>query len=404
MHLGGEFAYDAGAWRVPTQHRKTIDLFRDAHEELLASNVPAVISDDDIVRGLSGWDVKAMNCRNALTADHMDLSSGLPGLAHSACGSVGSDGTYLLPKNGFESIVKWLEHRCHIMYGTRVVDVRRSAAEYIIQCRCLNADGSFVNRTYASTAVFICVPPHCAERWTIVSQWGRAQTHSVIPMPMNRVYALAHTDADADAHARFQTKQSLLGQSILPQQNGWFQPSYTSGRLARFWHNLERTSQAQFQRLVVEETQKQLRLQVRHDTIVSHFWECAFHMWRPNPSFHKARAVELAVMPNLRHLPNVYWCGEAFSSFQGWVEGALETADMALEVFTRARAYILPRCVITHSQVSIEGRIVDVEAISSPQRERLRQCAGQDATDSFYHDLPSRDAWSRIFSLQTGVA
>ena len=29
-------------------------------------------------------------------------------------------------------------------------------------------------------------------------------------------------------------------------------------------------------------------------------------------------------------LPNVFTCGEAFSDYQGWVEGALRSADLVL--------------------------------------------------------------------------
>ena len=53
----------------------------------------------------------------------------------------------------------------------------------------------------------------------------------------------------------------------------------------------------------------------------------AWHLWNPHN-----RSWE--VMPRLRKpVPdaNVYVCGEAFSSNQGWAEGALNTAERMLE-------------------------------------------------------------------------
>lgn len=35
-----------------------------------------------------------------------------------------------------------------------------------------------MNRIYQATSIFICVPPHYAERWTILSQWARAQLYA----------------------------------------------------------------------------------------------------------------------------------------------------------------------------------------------------------------------------------
>ncbi len=51
-----------------------------------------------------------------------------------------------------------------------------------------------------------------------------------------------------------------------------------------------------------------------------HFWNTHLRSWQ--------------VMPRIRHPApdaNVFLCGEAFSAKQGWVEGAVNTAEMTLE-------------------------------------------------------------------------
>ena len=55
----------------------------------------------------------------------------------------------------------------------------------------------------------------------------------------------------------------------------------------------------------------------------------AWHFWNPHVDSRE-------VIPRIRRpLPeaNIYLCGEAFSAAQGWVEGALNTAEMVLEEY-----------------------------------------------------------------------
>src|SRR5690606_244676 len=51
-----------------------------------------------------------------------------------------------------------------------------------------------------------------------------------------------------------------------------------------------------------------------------------WHAWKPNCSPHRIR--QAIVRPFLGH--NIFICGEAFSSEQGWVEGALRSAECVL--------------------------------------------------------------------------
>jgi monoamine oxidase len=53
-----------------------------------------------------------------------------------------------------------------------------------------------------------------------------------------------------------------------------------------------------------------------------HFWNTHLRSWE--------------VMPRIRRPSrdaNVFLCGEAFSAKQGWVEGAINTAEMTLETY-----------------------------------------------------------------------
>ena len=46
-----------------------------------------------------------------------------------------------------------------------------------------------------------------------------------------------------------------------------------------------------------------------------------------------------AIRPHATDLPRLYVAGEAFSSYQAWMEGALETAELALTAFAEDAAF-----------------------------------------------------------------
>ena len=58
--------------------------------------------------------------------------------------------------------------------------------------------------------------------------------------------------------------------------------------------------------------------------------ECGWHYWRPGAD--SVRLIADIVQPNPGH--DLYICGEAYSRWQAWVEGALESAATVVERLT----------------------------------------------------------------------
>ena len=69
--------------------------------------------------------------------------------------------------------------------------------------------------------------------------------------------------------------------------------------------------------------------------IESFYWDQAIHYWKPKINFNLSEAIKHAVYPDPINLPNILIAGEAISGVQGWIEGALQTADMAVEKFSK---------------------------------------------------------------------
>ena len=80
-------------------------------------------------------------------------------------------------------------------------------------------------------------------------------------------------------------------------------------------------------------------------------------MWKPVPQFEIKEAVLNSIRPDPMEMPHIYWAGEANSSFQGWMEGALETADLAVDFFVHNRVS-LPVRQARSDEIVIENRII----------------------------------------------
>ena len=79
----------------------------------------------------------------------------------------------------------------------------------------------------------------------------------------------------------------------------------------------------------------QHNLKIPITKIESFYWDQAIHYWKPQTNFNLIKAVENSIYPDPINLPNLFMAGEAISGVQGWIEGALQTADMAIDNFSK---------------------------------------------------------------------
>lgn len=399
--VGGRLRKCRVPMRVPCEHWRTLKRVSDYSSSSLPELAP-VYHPADRPAGLSVWDTLALARRNPLSADHNDLT-GLAG-ASAAAASI-----ELLPTTkhalvNVPALLDDLSKNVTIAHSTRVVDIRRTPSAYVVQCRCRLGDDAFVNRIYVAPTLFLCVPPRRAERWTIMSQWGRAHMASVQSHPTHHIYG----SMDAQTCFNTRTSDTLLGRSVSEASVKAMLLSETGGRLARFWNHLRLSSYPHFLKTLMEEARRVLHLVVDPSSVTTVHCDSGYHTWRPSPFFVLGKAVAASLMPNPRHLPNVFWCGESHSSYQGWVEGCFETAQAAVNVFYVPSSYAFARREPTKNEVVIEGRIVNVSEWARMHPggavvlEKLR--TNGSATDQFYHAQHSRNAWAILFSLQTAVS
>ena len=108
--------------------------------------------------------------------------------------------------------------------------------------------------------------------------------------------------------------------------------------------------QFQISKEMVQSAQEQVR-EVHGLKFVPEPYTAIYHDWSEDPygaGWHAWKAGEVfwKIMPRMRHVPgeDVHICGEAYSIGQGWVEGALQTAELMLkESFGLKRPKFIPK-------------------------------------------------------------
>lgn len=408
----GTVMYESGPWRVPHDHLRVRALFAEFHKQLIpmstrALKVPPL--DKMVTPGLTTWDVNALETRDALRADALDLDTGYSGQTHSASGSEpysAADPFYVAPE-GFDALVDALvgaiasDDTKALRANHRVLDITRDASEnaYTLALSKRIGHNSFATETVTCKHLFVCVPPGVFKHWSIFKEHAKSMSHAVDPGQLHHVYA-----KDPSMPRGIHVRHPLLGQVISSQydESSWFQASYSGGRIARLWHHLRMLSPSRFLRELSRELKESVGVHLDEDAEYrSHFWPVAFHVWKPVFKFDLTRAVRMAIRPNPASLPNVFVAGEAFSSYQAWMEGALETAELALTAFDNR---LHTQCAMpTFDWVIVEGCVVNVHEWMSRHPGGalpLQNHIGEDVTHLMTHIGHSEQAWAVVHSLK----
>ena len=349
--------------------------------------------------GLSIWDSHVLDL-DVVGADAADRATGYADQTSAASGtdpySTGSRSFFVCPL-GFTELARRMAARVSdARYDHRVADVTRGDAGdgYSVHVSHRAGATRFETMVIPCDVVVVCVPPSACRAWTALRDHARSTLHAVVEGALCHVYVRA--PHPPGVHAKM--PDSPLAQTISSQYgNDWFQATYAGGRVARFWHHLRSQSVSLFRRTLHAALRERLGLHLPADAEHrAHYWPCAYHAWRPAPRFNLARAVRHAVEPNPESLPGVYLAGEAFSSHQAWMEGALETAELVLA--RHARGGDAPA-----RGTRVDGRAVDVDAWCEAHpggRAALENHAGEDLGAYMRHIGHSAEAWAFAHSMK----
>ena len=396
MYSGGALEYEAGPWRIPCTHKRAIALF-ERHGVRLEAGTSRVFergvgraarggsrSESPPPDGMTTWGERAL-LEGADAADRADRGTGYADQSLSAKGSAPYDAgdatRFLVAPDGFGEMTRRAALAVErgggrVRVNCAVVDLEldergaaRGERQYVIRVREKVGHNSFRASEVRADVVFLCVPPHVWKDWTCLRRNARSLSSAVEPGPLHHVYMEGHDGKRFPRRDFHLLEEDSLGQVVssqYPRLSRWFQISYSAGKVAEMWRDFALSDRARFERRMREEANRLFGVDANDDREVrSHFWPRAYHKWKAVPGFDLAHAVRASLVPNPVRLPGLFCAGEAFSSYQAWIEGALETADEAVaaylrggeeeEIDTAGDEYVL-----------VEGRRIDVSASRSP--------------------------------------
>lgn len=409
----GRPLYDAGAWRVHSSHARFIRLCELYNIKLrrFEGDPKKKPPPGKWATGLSKLDVGIMsNGGNVLKAVAADLKTGYSGTSDAAAGTHPYDsaeqGEYYIIADGFDSVTTAMAHllpsNATLRLNTSVTDVTIKDGVYMVDLlHRPDPKGACERQTITCSRLVLAVPPRAFKSWS-VAKFMRPVLASVREHSLHHIYAkLKQTPTPQHLAANRRGVFSALAQQIKPTLDwAWSQVSYSAGPVADFWNRVKLTKGASFVAgLVREWGGGETR------SIKSHYWSCGYHVWQPVPFFDETKTVRLCAEPDPNNLPRLYVCGEAFSAYQGWSEGALQTADLVLNLLDGTKGegiMVAPQ----RDQMVLDGRVLEVKAWARTHpgsRTAIVNHLGEDVSLLFRHIVQHSElSWAVLLSLQIG--
>ena len=448
--------YEEGAWRISHEHGRMLKLCADLnlqmmevasesadsmkawldHErENIASEAPGV----PCPRGtLSSWDVHATK----LGVRGADLQAARTGYAGVDVMAAGTDAygvetdkatrapAYYVPVKGMSSICARLKEeleqrpRCRVRLKTRVIDVQPVDRGYMVLCEERIGSNAFSGKSFWADAVIVAIPPSHIAKWSGVAERLAPVLAALSPVPLLKVFSQAGLEfaAATGLQGPFHIKSNTLGQQMISNTypgTDFVQLAYCAGRRAEALERLRLCGDimgplAHEILQLVDGPRQWLQDALISKTHAVHFWSEAVHVWNPGYNLDVAlKSAQACLVPHIS-LPRFFLCGEAFSTIQGWGEGALQTSELvATEVARVAQGGLgVPRGLFPgpgdpRKTLVYDGRLLEVGAwadVHPGSEGAISAHLGQDVTELWNSIMHPRYALGILFTLQVGWA
>ena len=293
---------------------------------------------------------------------------------------------------GVEKLVNILQKRKNVFLhaNTRVENIRQLKRGYQLDMieRNLKKNNSFTTFSKKTTTIIVAVPPSDMMSWSVSKIHLKPNLYSLDSIPLMHIMAKSRTISKKPFKYIVNNPLSQIVSSCF--SNSWFQISYSAGRMAMLWENLRLIQKTLFEKYLLENFYTLFPSFVKIDSIVPHFWRHAVHYWLPNRKLSKQTLCALNITPNQNKLPNFYWIGEAISTHQGWMEGALETSELVFEKIKEKQKNKKQKKSYPKEYVIYDGRILNVEKwkhVHPGSKAAIENHLFQDITDLWnqYH-------------------
>lgn len=404
-----ENMHDTGAWRLPNTHLKMRRLAK-----ALAITLKPLYSSTASVRareaapsvpaaaGLTRAQVLLLGADDASQALQVELDTGYPGTLQGQTSTymTGTDTTsYWRPETGMQAWCAALADRVDVVFQARVYHVKYIKGQYVVKYVQRTGKDSFAKKKVVATQLVLA----CGS-WS----WPRTNFHLELqPVQMSTgTTSLLHIYLDGLNMPRLhKITRGKLGQVVSMSPTTLM--VYVAGVVADYHFNLRTHHPGEWRQELFHLLHKEFpRLKInKKNEPRFYYWKNAVSFWHPNVS-GKA-LTSRCVVPHPVKLPGLAIVGEEFSRFQGWAEGALETAEIALRYLLDGKhghRIIAKRPAGT---LCYDGRVLDV-------REWMKKHpGGQQAIKSHWADedvlplvrsvhLHAPHVFGMLLAMQTG--
>ena len=288
-----------------------------------------------------------------------------------------------------------------------VINIQKTLNEYKIVYQFRDKNTYYEKNIYCKN-VFLCLPPHYTTNWDIVKNNLLPLVYAVDTMPLHHIYAQSKNIQEFYNNSFYINTNSQLTNIISGDfNNNWFQISYSGGENARYWNRLKLNNPKQFKQSLIK-CLRRLNINIEINKIKSFYWEKAIHYWKPTYKFNLKECVKNSICPHPTNLPNLYWGCEAFSSKQGWIEGALLNCNMVMLKFIEHQKNIgrifRPLKRTKHDDyVIIDNRYIDVSKwkyVHPGSYKAIQSHLKEDISKLFRQIKHSENSWAILYNLQ----
>ena len=406
--------YESGAWRIHSSHNRMIKLIKELGLNMTFFEKSNIEKKEGII-GLSNFDNNLIkNNGELLETFEEELKTGYQSIYDSPYGShpynSKKEGEFFTIDEGQEEIIKKLSEnfKDKIKLNHKVSDIVRENGLYKLTILC-SSKNKIIEKIIYCKYLFSCIPQFDSWSWTISQKYLYPLLNSVKPIPLMHIYVKGDEIKNIEQFRKI--PNNFLQQIIPPthlkdtahQKDEGYQISYSAGRIAQFWYNYKlKFGDKKLKNFIENYTG------LKFKKMESYFWSHAFHIWLTTPDFNLKKLVYNSISPNPIKLPNFWWSGECFSSFQGWGEGALETSDMALIDFFNGKnnwCHIYKKIPKNIKEWMIfDNRILDVKKwknVHPGSKESIINHLGEDISKIFRYIKHSELSWASLYSIHS---
>jgi len=156
--------------------------------------------------------------------------------------------------------------------------------------------------------------------------------------PLLRIYGVFPTPPWFEMIPRTITDSPLRHIIPISTKAGSIMTSYTDAKDTEFWMSIYRKyGEEALSKRILEESEKLFNIKIPEPHLFKvYYWKDGCSYWLPGMYDVKETSVRIMNPIPLSH-PNVFVCGESYSTNQAWIESALEHTEGMLEryIFTR---------------------------------------------------------------------